>query len=105
MSTAQAKSVVKKYADVLKKNNFSFVNLYLFGSYALGKQKRDSDIDVAVVVKKIDEDYLKQKMNLWKFTIKVDTRIEPIILEEEELEENNFSIMGEEVRRMGILVE
>ena len=61
MSTNEVKKVVRNYAKVLKANGFSFSNIYLFGSYASGKAGRDSDIDVAVIVKKI-ESYLDDTM-------------------------------------------
>lgn len=47
---------------------------------------------------------LCQKMRLWRLTVDADPRIEPILLEEIDLTESEASIMGEEVRRHGILV-
>ena len=52
MSINEVKKIIENYAQVLRDNGFLFSNIYLFGSYASGKAKKDSDIDVAVISKK-----------------------------------------------------
>jgi len=49
---------------------------YLFGSYAKGNQSTDSDIDIAVVVGKMD-DFFSIQMELMRLRRTVDLRIEP----------------------------
>ena len=48
----------------------------LFGSYAKGNQNIDSDIDIAVVVGKMD-DFFSIQMELMRLRRTVDLRIEP----------------------------
>jgi predicted nucleotidyltransferase len=55
--------------------------LFLFGSYAKGTPREDSDIDVAVIVDKIEGDYLAITPLLWKTRRLVDERIEPLLFE------------------------
>jgi predicted nucleotidyltransferase len=50
----------------------------LFGSYATGKANQWSDIDVAIISDKLKKDWNKNEDVLWKYTIGVDSRIEPI---------------------------
>lgn len=106
MSKSEVKKIVRQYAELLKKNRIRFKQVYLFGSYATGKAHEHSDIDVAVVVGRAPsgKGYLDKKQSLWRCTHKVDSRIEPILLEEKDLTEKEASIMGDEVRRHGILV-
>lgn len=106
MSKAKIRKIVKDYAELLKKNRIRFKQVYFFGSYATGKANEYSDIDVAVVVGRIPrgKGFLDKKMSLWRYTHKVDSRIEPILLEERDLKEEAMSIMGDEVRKHGILV-
>ena len=106
MSTNEAKKIAKEYAKLLHKNRIAFKNIYLFGSYATGKAAKYSDIDIAVVVGRLPRGrgYLDKKMLLWKLTHKVDNRIEPILLSEKDLKKDEASIMGNEVRKYGILV-
>ena len=55
---------------------------YLFGSQAKGTAHDDSDIDVAVVFKNIDDDYLETAAKLFQLRRNIDSRIEPVVLEE-----------------------
>ena len=70
------------------------------------KMMCNEDIDVAVVVGRLplNRGYLDKKMKLWELTIDADSRIEPILLEEKDLDKKNGSIMGLEVLKNGILV-
>lgn len=106
MPKSEVKKLVKAFADILKKNRFAFKQIYLFGSYAKNKANELSDIDVAVVVGRLPRDrgYLDKKMKLWELTIEADSRIEPVLLEERDLNKKDGSIMGIEVLKHGILV-
>lgn len=105
MSTREVNTIIKKYAETLRKNDISFTHIYLFGSYAKGNPREESDIDVAVVVSRIknDKEYFDKKMQLWRMILDVDTRIEPILLEKDELEKSE-TIMGIEVKKHGIKI-
>lgn len=106
MSKRQAANITKTYAKALTKDKFNFERVYLFGSQAKGKAGVFSDIDVAVVSKRPGrgKTYLSQKMKLWKAAVDVDTRIEPVLLSIEDIEESTASIIGDEVRKHGIRV-
>jgi len=106
MSKNQIKKIIREFAGVLKKNRFAFRQIWLFGSYAKGKARKHSDIDIAVVASRLPRgrDYLDKKMRLWVLTLQTDSRIEPILLEEADLKEKTASIMGYEVKKHGILV-
>jgi len=73
-------NIVKKYAEVVKQN-YSVNQIYLFGSYAKGNAREESDIDVAIVLDKIGDDYLEQSTKLFQLRRKIDLRIEPVLLE------------------------
>ncbi len=104
---SDVKKIVREFAKILKENRIAFKRIYLFGSHAVGKAGADSDIDVAVVVSHLPmgKGYLDKKMRLWELAPKADGRIEPILLEECEVDDpHDLSIMGDEVRKHGILV-
>ncbi|MBN1904145.1 MAG: nucleotidyltransferase domain-containing protein, partial [Deltaproteobacteria bacterium] len=71
---------LKKYKKLLSKNML-FDQMVLFGSYATGNNREDSDIDVAVIVDKIEGDYFSTRPLLWKLRREIDDRIEPVILD------------------------
>jgi predicted nucleotidyltransferase len=81
MDKTAAIESVKKYADRVRRD-FNVKKVILFGSYARGTAREDSDIDVAVVFEKIDGDYLDVITRLSRIRRDVEHRIEPVALEE-----------------------
>lgn len=70
----------------------------MFGSYAKGYANPDSDIDVAVIVPKIEEGKLFDwSKSLWLDVEKVSILIEPVLMEE-----NEGSPLYRDVMRTGI---
>ncbi len=73
-------NIVKKYAELVKQN-YSVNQIYLFGSYIKGNAREESDIDVAIILDKIGDDYLDISTKLFQLRRKIDLRIEPVLLE------------------------
>ena len=103
MPKIKAKQIAKKYAEKLKKENYPFSAVYLFGSYAKGKTGKRSDIDVAVVSDKLKKDWNRNEDILWKYTIDIDSRIEPIGFTVEDFK-NACDPMVAEIKKTGIRV-
>ena len=97
MDKGEAINKVKEYSILLKKH-VPFEKVYLFGSYAKNTNSADSDIDVAIVVKKIDGDFFAIQPLLWKLRRQIDDRIEPILIEKD----NDLSGFLIEIQRNGI---
>ena len=57
--------------------------LYLYGSYSKGNHTEDSDIDIAVVVERMSDDYFEDTPLLWKLKRKISNLIEPVLLTED----------------------
>ena len=73
---------VRQYADAVRQN-FPVTKVILYGSHARGKAKGDSDIDVAVVVRRIEGDLLLSEQKLFRLRRDIDPMIEPVLLEED----------------------
>ena len=56
--------------------------VYLYGSYSKDCAGPDSDIDIAVVVPKLNGDWFSVVPKLWSATRKVSLLIEPVLIEE-----------------------
>lgn len=92
---------VKTYKSLVKQSfPLKIDQFWLFGSYAKGTSHRDSDIDVALVVEHLDEDYdfFKTEPVLWKLKRNVDVRIEPHII----ARDNDYAGFLNEIKRTGI---
>ena len=96
------KQVVKKlkaYRKLLDEH-LKVEDVYLFGSYANNTSTEDSDIDVAVVVDKIEKDFFDINPVLWKLRRQIDDRIEPILIEKEHDDGGFLS----EIKKKGIKI-
>lgn len=72
---------------------------YLFGSYAKGTEKEDSDIDIAIVVENM-VDFFETQMLLMRLRRKIDLRIEPHPISEHDF--NNNNPFAYEIQKTGI---
>ena len=72
--------VVRRYKDLVV-SAMGPANVYLYGSYSKGTAREDSDIDVAVIVPEVKEDFLKASSLLWSLTWDVNTLIEPVLID------------------------
>ena len=71
--------IVDKYVEIVSKN-YDVIAIILFGSYAKGTQREDSDIDIAIVTDDIGSDITDEELKLMRLRRKIDTRIEPHII-------------------------
>jgi len=78
---------------------FGNAKVYLYGSYSKGTAHKDSDIDVAVIVPKIEGDWLTLSAYLWHKIDDISFYIEPVLMED-----NESSPLYEDVMKTGILV-
>ena len=62
--TGYVKKVVKKLVDGLKSRDIKVNTLILYGSYARGTQRTDSDIDIAVISSSFDRKNILQRQEV-----------------------------------------
>lgn len=74
--------------------------IVLFGSYAKGSAHDDSDIDIAVICDFVGEDFLEKSHQLYKLRRGIDSRIEPVLLEQQ----NDRSGFCEEILKTGEII-
>ena len=103
MSNIKAKKIVKKYAEKLKKENYPFSAIYLFGSHAKGKAHKWSDIDVAIISDKMKRNRDKNRFLLWQIRREVDTTIEPHGFTVKDFQDINDPMVYE-IRKTGIRI-
>ncbi len=97
-------AIVREYLKVLMEHDVPVVFAILYGSYARGDQRADSDIDVLVVSDAFDKDWPKWNRLLWELVIYADYRIEPIPVTPHQLETDDLSMVIEMARREGIVI-
>ena len=60
----QLKMIVRKLVNNLQKKDVKVDRLVLFGSYASGKMRRDSDIDIAVISSSFNQKNIIQRQEI-----------------------------------------
>ncbi|OFX23516.1 MAG: nucleotidyltransferase [Bacteroidetes bacterium GWA2_31_9] len=75
MAKAEIIDIVTKYTKLAKLNN-NLQKVFLFGSYAKGTNREESDIDIALVFTDL-KDPIDMQIQLMKLSRKIDSRIEP----------------------------
>jgi predicted nucleotidyltransferase len=103
MSKSEVKKIVERYKKALKKADYPFTAVYLFGSYAKGEAREGSDIDIAVLSEKLRKNWNKNEELLWKLGAGVDFRIEPVGFTPEDFKSGIDPIVRE-VKETGIRV-
>lgn len=100
LSRDEAIRLARRYKEVITPRFRERPKVVLFGSYAKGTPNPWSDIDVAVIVPKVEDDkWLETSVALGMAVDDISLRIEPILLEEHE----NTPIYHE-VMRTGVLL-
>ena len=94
--------IVNKYIEIVSQN-YDVIAIILFGSYARGTQREDSDIDIAVITDDIKTDKFDEEVNLMQLRNNIDYRIEPHIISIADYE-NDETPFVVEVKSTGIKV-
>ena len=101
MAQREIIEIAKQYLSFLKKENFQISKAYLFGSYAKGTNKPESDIDIAFIFNEL-KDEIDMQIQLMKLRRKFDLRIEPHPFEQKDLIEG--SPLLDEILQTGVLI-
>lgn len=98
-------SIIKKvhcYLQRIMNDGFPVAGAYIFGSYARGDFKKNSDIDLLIISKRFSKDWDKSERYLWQQTRYVDPRIEPVGYSPQEFKKS--VILGKIVKKEGIKI-
>ncbi|OQX75494.1 MAG: hypothetical protein B6D61_10260 [Bacteroidetes bacterium 4484_249] len=69
---------IENYLRLIRKKYDGIEKAYLFGSYAKGKSNQDSDIDLALIFKDLDDlERFDIQVQLMLMAAQIDSRIEP----------------------------
>ena len=83
MDKEQALKIAKKYKEIVAEK-LPLKAVYLYGSYSKGNYTEGSDIDIAVVVDKLNDNCSVDTPLLWKLRRKISLMIEPVLITEDE---------------------
>ncbi|HZV48115.1 MAG TPA: nucleotidyltransferase domain-containing protein [Thermodesulfovibrionales bacterium] len=99
VATDSVIEAVKKYIRELERNNIPIQEAIVFGSYAKGDPKEESDIDIALVSTAFTGDRFEDRRKIVPLRRKIDNRIEPIPFRPEDFEEGGNLV--DEIKKTG----
>ncbi len=99
MSKSEIVEVLKKYIFILRSEGISVDKAFLYGSYLTNNATEESDIDVLIVTEN-ENDNLTGK--IWSLTKRVNSRIEPYLIDKDRFINNKDSLLIDLVKRTGI---
>ncbi len=99
MDTKSALNAAKKFATQAAEL-YHPKEVVLFGSQVYGETTEESDIDIAVVYEMFDETRLDKAFKLYKLRRRIDTRIEPILIQRR----NNPSRFYDHKKKTGLVL-
>lgn len=98
MDKEQAIKLAQRYKSAVAEQ-LPLKALYLYGSFSKGTYNADSDIDIAVIVEHLNDDYFADTPLLWKLKRRISNLIEPVLLTEDK---NNP--LYSDILKTGILI-
>jgi len=101
MGKGQAIRVIKEFVKALKREGITIDRVILYGSYAKGNVRPDSDIDVAVISKDFGKDRVEEGMTLFRIAGKIDPRLEPVPFSKKMYENDAWIPLIYEIRERG----
>ena len=94
-------SEVTEYKKILQDDNLSLLNMYVFGSYAKGNSRKDSDIDVAVISPDFKSPWLALDYLYGKLPYGRGWTIEPVGFNPADFN-NKYSSLINEIKKYGV---
>lgn len=79
----------KKYIDEIKKHNIHILKAYIYGSYAKGIEREDSDIDIALISSDFSGNRFLDSIKIIPMRRNIDSRIEPVTYKPEDFDESD----------------
>jgi len=96
-------AISKKFISELTTAGIPVTKAYLYGSYAKGKAKPYSDIDICIVSPSFGKDLVDEMVKLRQISRRVDDRIEALPFGMDDID-NPYDPLAAEIRRFGQVV-
>ncbi len=95
---------IENYIKLIRDKYTNIESAYLFGSYAKGKSTKDSDIDLALIFRELDDTKrFDIQVQLMLLASKIDLRIEPHPISHDDFYSENPFV--NEIHKTGVKIE
>jgi predicted nucleotidyltransferase len=95
---------ITNFISLIKKDHKGVEKAILFGSYAKNREKQESDIDIAIIFRDLnDNEKFDLQVQLILLASQIDSRIEPHPISKKDFYSNNPFVI--EIQKTGIEID
>lgn len=105
MADQQIINIIKNYIQLLNSEGFGICKAFLYGSFAAGNYSESSDIDLMLLSNSLNDNDVDKKSRAWVLTRKVDSRIEPYLVNLKRFQADDSSPLIEMVKKEGLEID
>ena len=96
---------INKFVKKLKRNKIAVAKVIVYGSRARGTQRKNSDIDVAIVSPDFGRDRYEEGARLFEIASTIDPMLEPVPVSQASYEKDTWLPLVYEIRENGIEIK
>lgn len=104
MVTQEIKDIIDRFVEAVAAQGIHVANAILYGSYAIGKENKDSDLDVAVISSDFGKDRHQEGTMLMKLAWRIDPRLHPVPFSTESFTHDTWIPLVHEIKTHGVVV-
>ncbi len=104
MVTQEIREIISRFVEAVSSRGIHVDKAILYGSYAIGKESRDSDLDVAVISSDFGKDRYQEGTMLMKLAWRIDPRLHPVPLSAESFAEDTWIPLVHDIKTHGVEV-
>jgi predicted nucleotidyltransferase len=101
----EIRKVIIRFVNALTTRGIRVEKAVLYGSYARGKARAESDVDLAIVSPDLGRDRFEERKMLLQLAWRIDPRIEPVPISSESYEKDTWIPLIYEIKQRGIEVQ
>ena len=104
MVTQEIREIINRFVEAVLSRGIRVDKAILYGSYASGKEGKDSDLDVAVISSDFGKDRYEEGTMLMKLAWRIDPRLHPVPLSAVSFAEETWIPLVHEIKTHGVEV-
>ncbi|MDI6892804.1 MAG: nucleotidyltransferase domain-containing protein [Actinomycetota bacterium] len=105
MVATEVVEIVTEFVKALKKRGIRVERAFVYGSYAQGRPRKESDIDVAIVSPDFGRDRYEEGKLLRQIAWRIDSRLEPVPISKESFLKDDWIPLIHEIKTKGIPIK
>lgn len=105
MVDAEIRGLVLRFVHVLATKGVRVERAVLYGSYAHGTPRKDSDVNLAIVSPDLGRDRFEERKMLLQLAWRIDPRLEPVPVSSQSYEKDTWVPLIHEIREKGVEIQ